>query len=251
VKSRAIRFGAIGRLCRLSLVHSTRRRRDRPNAMPTHQSSGRRCWSANIAVSYRVGRHAAVRFCRARQPSSAAPILRPSSLVTDMMEPRLGTNSLTDPHLPSVNDGLMRPRTRSNPDVQSFAEQVSCLFGRPHPGMRPSVDVVADHRRQLNVISLLVDWDQWRRCADLPDITKCAGPCNRIASKIGCGEQGAAVCWSCQGLVVHPPNRRLCTILNLDLAEDRFNVDFNCRFGDFKFPSYGFIGVAVDQTAQD
>ena len=53
------------------------------------------------------------------------------------------------------------------------------------------------------------------------------------------------------GSVVHPPNRRLCPVLDPDLAKDRLDVDHHGRLGDVDLSRYTFVGVAFDQAAQN
>jgi len=56
---------------------------------------------------------------------------------------------------------------------------------------------------------------------------------------------------SCQPSIVHSPNRRLCAILDPDLAKDRLDMDLHCGLGDVDFPRNAFVGIAINQKAQD
>jgi len=52
-------------------------------------------------------------------------------------------------------------------------------------------------------------------------------------------------------LFVDPPNRRLCPVLNSDLAKDCLDVDLHGRLGDIELSGYDFVGIAFDQAAQN
>ena len=62
---------------------------------------------------------------------------------------------------------------------------------------------------------------------------------------------GIAQFCTCQCPIVYAPNCRLCPVLDLDLAQDRLDVDLHRRLGDIHLSGYAFVGVAFDQAAQN
>jgi hypothetical protein len=51
--------------------------------------------------------------------------------------------------------------------------------------------------------------------------------------------------------MVHCPRCRLRPVLDLDLAQDRLDVDLHGRVGDTDLSGYAFVGIAFDQAAQN
>jgi len=51
--------------------------------------------------------------------------------------------------------------------------------------------------------------------------------------------------------MVQPPDRRLCSVLNTNLAEDRLDVNLHRSFGDIDLACDALVGIALDQTLEN